>query len=74
MEDLHPALVAAYSTYPHRSENYYGFPQMPDTYVSWYRNDLFCHDGERAAFEAEYGRVLPCTYEEWEDVAGTPGR
>ncbi len=68
MEDLHPALVAAYSTYPHRSENYYGFPQMPDTYVTWYRNDLFCHDGERAAFQAEYGRVLPCTYEEWEDV------
>ena len=41
MKDLHPALVSAYSTYPHipvadlqeypdPNANYYGFPQMPD--------------------------------------------
>jgi multiple sugar transport system substrate-binding protein len=68
MEDLHPALVAAYSTYPHKSENYYGFPQMPDTYVTWFRKDIFCHEGERAAFQEAHGKVLPCTYAEWEEV------
>jgi len=79
MQDLHPALVSAYSTYPHipvtelqeypdPNANYYGFPQMPDTYVTWYREDLFCNETEAANFEAEYGATLPCTYEDWEDV------
>ncbi len=79
MKDLHPALISAYSTYPHipvadlkeypdPNANYYGFPQMPDTYVTWYREDLFCNETERANFEAKYGKPLPCTYEEWEDV------
>ena len=79
MKDLHPALISAYSTYPHipvgdlkeypdPNANYYGFPQMPDTYVTWYREDLFCHDGERAAFQEKFGKPLPCSYEEWEDA------
>jgi multiple sugar transport system substrate-binding protein len=76
MAGLHPALVSAYSTYPHipvdqlgdypdPDARYFGFPQMPDTYVTWYREDLFCHEGERAAFEEQFGKPLPCTYEEW---------
>jgi multiple sugar transport system substrate-binding protein len=79
MKDLHPALVSAYSTYPHipvadlqeypdPNASYYGFPQMPDTYVTWYREDLFCNEKERAGFQEAYGKPLPCTYEEWEDV------
>jgi len=79
MQDLHPALVSAYATYPHvpvtelqeypdPNARYYGFPQMPDTYVTWYREDLFCNETEAANFEAEYGAPLPCTYEDWEDV------
>ena len=32
-KDLHPNLVASYSTYPHKSENLYGFPQMPDVLI-----------------------------------------
>jgi multiple sugar transport system substrate-binding protein len=71
MKDTHPAMVAAYSTYPHKSENYYGFPQMPDTKVTWFRKDLFCHDGERAAFKAKYGGTLPCSYDEWSDTDWT---
>jgi len=66
MKDLHPALVEAYSTYPHKSKNYYGFPQMPDTYMTWFRNDLFCHEGERKDFMAKFGEALPCSYEEWQ--------
>ncbi len=82
MQDLHPALVSAYSTYPHRTRaqleeagvvpapgvSYYGFPQFPDTYVTFYREDIFCHEGEMAAFQEKYGTNLPCTYEDWQDV------
>ena len=63
-KDLHPNLVAAYSTYPHKSKNYYGFPQMPDVLVVYYRKDLFCHADERAAFKAKYGYDLPCKPED----------
>ena len=82
MKDLHPVLVSAYSTYPHKTRaqleeagewpapdtNYYGFPQFPDTYVTFYREDLFCHEGEAAAFQEKFGKTLPCTYEDWQDV------
>ncbi|MEL7150648.1 MAG: ABC transporter substrate-binding protein [Pseudomonadota bacterium] len=82
MQDLHPALVSAYSTYPHRTRaqleaagevpapgvNYYGFPQFPDTYVTFYREDIFCNEGEMAAFQEAYGTNLPCTYEDWQDT------
>ena len=62
--DLHPNLVDAYSTYPHKSDNYYGFPQMPDVLVVYYREDLFCDASEQAAFEGKYGYQLPCTPEQ----------
>ena len=81
MEDLHPALVSAYSTYPHKTKDYiaensfpapdtryYGFPQFPDTYVTFYREDLFCNEGEAASFQERFGQTLPCTYEDWQDV------
>ena len=66
--DLHPNLVASYSTYPHRTENYYGFPQMPDVLVVYYREDLFCHESEMAAFKEKYGYDLPCSPEEHNEV------
>ncbi|MGF1474223.1 MAG: extracellular solute-binding protein [Geminicoccaceae bacterium] len=82
MKDLHPALVSAYSTYPHKTRaqleeagewphpdaRYFGFPQFPDTYVTFYREDLFCHEGEAAAFQEQFDAKLPCTYEDWQDV------
>jgi len=82
MKDLHPVLVSAYSTYPHKTRaqleeagewpapdtSYYGFPQFPDTYVTFYREDLFCHEGEAAAFQEKYEKALPCTYEDWQDT------
>ncbi len=85
MQDLHPALVSAYSTYPHRTRaqleavgevpapgvKYYGFPQFPDTYVTFYREDIFCHAGEMAAFAERYGTNLPCSYEDWQDTDWT---
>lgn len=85
MKDLHPVLVSAYSTYPHKTRqqleeagewpaadtHYYGFPQFPDTYVTYYRKDLFCHEGEAKAFQEKYSRKLPCSYEDWQDVDWT---
>lgn len=66
LDDVHPALTEAYATYPYKSENYYGFPQMPDTKVTTYRTDLFCDESEGAAFREKYSETLPCTYEDWE--------
>ena len=56
-KDLSPNLVDAYSTYPHKSDKLYGFPQMPDVLVTYYRNDIFCDAGESAAFQGKYGYV-----------------
>lgn len=68
LKDVHPALTEAYATYPYKSKNIYGFPQMPDTKVTVFRKDLFCNAGEQAAFKAKYNKSLPCTYEDWEKV------
>jgi multiple sugar transport system substrate-binding protein len=67
-KDLHPALVAAYSTYPYKSDNYYGFPQMPDVLIVYYRKDVFCNEEEQAAYQKKYGQKLPCAPEEMDDV------
>src|SRR6185312_13249134 len=67
-KDLHPNLVAAYSTYPYKSNNHYGFPQMPDVLVSYYRKDVFCSEEEQAAFKAKYGYKLPCTPDEMDNT------
>lgn len=67
-EDLHPNLVNAYSTYPHKSENLYGFPQMPDVLITYYRKDVFCHEDEQKAFQEKYGYKLPCTAEEMNEA------
>jgi multiple sugar transport system substrate-binding protein len=66
--DLHPNLVAAYSTYPHKSDNLYGFPQMPDVLIVYYRKDLFCDPGEMETFKASFGYDLPCEPEAMNDV------
>ncbi|EAR51912.1 hypothetical protein OG2516_16464 [Oceanicola granulosus HTCC2516] len=81
MQDVHPALVAGFSTYPHVPAeeieaaggyapdiSYYGFPQFPDAYFTYYRNDLFCDEAENAAFEEQYGAPLPCEPADWDDV------
>ena len=51
----------AYATYPYKSENYYGFPQMPDVLVNYYRKDIFCNEDEQKNFQAKYNKKLPCT-------------
>jgi multiple sugar transport system substrate-binding protein len=68
LADMHPNPLQAYSTYPYKSENYYGFPQMPDIYINYYRKDILCHPDEQAAFQAKFGEKLPCTPEEVDNV------
>ena len=63
-KQLHPAVKAAYSTYPYKSDNLYGFPQMPDVIISYYRKDVVCDAGEQKAFQAKYNQKLPCTPDE----------
>jgi len=63
-KDMHPAVVDAYSSYPYKSKNFYGFPQMPDVIISYYRKDIFCNDDEQKNFKANMATRLPCTPEE----------
>jgi multiple sugar transport system substrate-binding protein len=70
--EIHPNPLNAYATYPHKSENYYGFPQFPDVLVNFARKDVICHEEEQKNFQAKYGKKLPCTGEEldamtWDD-------
>ncbi len=71
-KSIHPNPLNAYSTYPHKSENYYGFPQFPDVLVNFARADIICHEEEQKNFQAKYSKKLPCTGEEldamtWDD-------
>jgi multiple sugar transport system substrate-binding protein len=64
MDDMHPAPLQAYATYPYKSQNYYGFPQMPDVLVTYYRKDVLCDESEQKNFQAKFNQKLPCTPEE----------
>ena len=64
LDGMHQAPLQAYGTYPYKSDNIYGFPQMPDILVTYARTDVLCHADEQAAFKAKYGTKLPCSPEE----------
>ena len=66
--DMHPNPLQAYATYPYKSENYYGFPQMPDILINYYRTDILCNEDEQKNFQEKYNQKLPCTPEEMDDV------
>jgi multiple sugar transport system substrate-binding protein len=68
LDGMHPNPLQAYATYPHKSENLYGFPQMPDILITYYRTDILCHEEEQKNFQAKYNTKLPCSPEEMDDV------
>ena len=68
LDDMHPAPLQAYATYPYKSDNIYGFPQMPDILVTYARTDVLCHDDEQAAFMEQFDAKLPCTPEELDEM------
>src|SRR5919108_5493263 len=49
--DIHPSFLNSYSTYPHKSQNYYGFPQFPDVLVTYGRKDILCDETEQKNFQ-----------------------
>src|SRR3954464_11282226 len=53
MDDMHPNVRNAYSTYPHKTDNFYGFPQFPDVLVTFARKDIFCNEEEQKNFQAK---------------------
>lgn len=57
-----------YQVYPDGSGQRWGFPQMPDTQGIFMRLDMLEDPEEQAAFEAAYGKKLPTTYEEFEQM------
>jgi multiple sugar transport system substrate-binding protein len=67
-KDLHPAVKDSYSTYPYKSDKLYGFPQMPDLVVNYYRKDVFCDETEQKNFLAKYKYKLPCAPEEMDKI------
>lgn len=67
-DQIHPSFLDAYSTYPYKSKNYYGFPQFPDVLVTFGRKDVLCHEDEQKAFKAKYNTKLPCTGEEMDNI------
>ena len=67
-KDLHPAVKDAYSTYPYKSDQLYGFPQMPDLVINYYRKDVFCDPTEQKNFMDKYKYKLPCTPEEMDQI------
>ena len=67
-KDLHPAVKWSYSTYPYKSDQLYGFPQMPDVVISYYRKDIFCDASEQKNFMAKYKYKLPCAPEEMDAI------
>jgi multiple sugar transport system substrate-binding protein len=68
MEQIHPAVYNAYSTYPYKSSNLYGFPQFPDVIVTYGRKDVLCNDEEQKNYQAKYNEKLPCTGEEIDNM------
>ena len=67
-KDLHPAVKDSYSTYPYKTDNLYGFPQMPDLVVNYYRKDVFCDATEQKNFMEKYKYKLPCAPEEMDKI------
>jgi multiple sugar transport system substrate-binding protein len=67
-KDLHPAVKDSYSTYPYKTDNLYGFPQMPDLVVNYYRKDVFCDATEQKSFMEKYKYKLPCAPEEMDKI------
>ncbi|PHR95293.1 MAG: ABC transporter [Blastopirellula sp.] len=71
LDGMHQAPLQAYGTYPYKSENIYGFPQMPDILITYARTDVLCEASEQAAFMAKYSTKLPCTPEELDQMDWT---
>ena len=69
IEWYNPVLRTSYQEYPDNSGHKVGFPEETDVLVVFARKDLFQDPKEREAFKAKYGKDLPQTFEDWENIA-----
>ncbi|MBV9392471.1 MAG: extracellular solute-binding protein [Verrucomicrobia bacterium] len=68
-EWYNPVLRTSYQEYPDNSGHKVGFPEETDVLVIFARKDLFQDPKERETFKAKYGKDLPQTFEDWENIA-----
>ncbi len=68
LEDFHPV----YRNLMNYAGNIYGLFDDGDTFLLYYRRDLFDNPDYQAAFEEQFGRPLapPATWEEYDEVQG----
>lgn len=66
-----PIVVSTYMTYPDGSDRLWGLPQEGDVMVLFVRKDLLSDPAEQEAFQAQYGRPLPQTFEDFETLTMT---
>ncbi|MEZ4561468.1 MAG: extracellular solute-binding protein [Thermomicrobiales bacterium] len=68
LEDFHPV----YRNLMNYAGNIYGLFDDGDTFLLYYRRDLFDNPEYQAAFEEQFGRPLapPATWEEYDEVQG----
>ena len=68
-KDLHPAVKdSLLDVSVQGTDNLYGFPQMPDLVVNYYRKDVFCDATEQKNFMEKYKYKLPCAPEEMDKI------
>lgn len=58
----------SYQVYPDGSDQKWGFPQQGDTIALFVRKDMLEDPAEQQAFQQQYGRALPQTFEDFEGM------
>jgi multiple sugar transport system substrate-binding protein len=71
IEPFDPVVRSTYQVFPDGSDEIWGLPQEGDVQALFVRTDLLNDPEEQAAFEAEYGRPLPQTFEDFEVLTMT---
>lgn len=71
IEPFDPVVRSTYQVFPDGSDEIWGLPEEGDVQALFVRTDLLLDPEERAAFEAEYGRPLPETFEDFEVLTMT---
>ena len=61
-------VTSTYQVYPDGSGKRWGFPQQPDVQAVYLRKDMLDDPKEQAAFKKKYGKKLPVTYADYENI------
>lgn len=61
-------VVDTYMAYPDGTKNIWGLPQEADTIALFVRKDMLQNPAEQSAFQEKYGKPLPQTFEDFEEL------